>query len=186
MRNVFDYKVPNDYLAHFGILGQKWGVRRFQNKDGSLTSAGQERYRSASQVSEEVKKRIEPNLAKLDVIDSASDRFNELGDELAEDYDNYYKDLKNSSTFKNDLFASMFEDLGFGCDDDDLFDIVKDEHADKVLREHEPKGLVDKVKRFYKAGDNYFETLESFAKPIIDSYKDQGVDAVTKKICKQY
>lgn len=33
------------YLAHHGILGQKWGVRRFQNKDGSLTSAGKKRYR---------------------------------------------------------------------------------------------------------------------------------------------
>lgn len=30
-------------LAHHGIKGQKWGVRRFQNKDGSLTSAGKKR-----------------------------------------------------------------------------------------------------------------------------------------------
>lgn len=32
------------YLAHHGIKGQKWGVRRFQNEDGSLTSAGKKRY----------------------------------------------------------------------------------------------------------------------------------------------
>lgn len=36
----------NDFLEHHGILGQKWGIRRFQNKDGSLTPEGRERYGS--------------------------------------------------------------------------------------------------------------------------------------------
>lgn len=40
--NYTDY--ANNYLTHHGILGQKWGVRRFQNEDGSLTPEGRKRY----------------------------------------------------------------------------------------------------------------------------------------------
>lgn len=32
------------YLIHYGIIGQKWGIRRYQNFDGSYTKKGLERY----------------------------------------------------------------------------------------------------------------------------------------------
>lgn len=35
-------------LLHYGIKGMKWGVRRFQNKDGTRTAAGKKRYNSSS------------------------------------------------------------------------------------------------------------------------------------------
>ena len=38
--------MTNNELCHFGIKGQKWGERRFQNEDGTLTIAGKERYSS--------------------------------------------------------------------------------------------------------------------------------------------
>lgn len=45
MNNTFDnwYGTGQD-LEHSGIPGMKWGVRRYQNRDGSLTALGKARY----------------------------------------------------------------------------------------------------------------------------------------------
>lgn len=45
-------------IQHHGIKGQKWGVRRFQNEDGTLTPAGIERYRTDKESDDALRKTI--------------------------------------------------------------------------------------------------------------------------------
>lgn len=44
IRPSFVDQLDIDYISHHGIKGMKWGVRRYQNADGSLTPAGEKRY----------------------------------------------------------------------------------------------------------------------------------------------
>ena len=46
-----------DELYHHGILGMKWGVRRYQNKDGSLTPKGKKRYSEDYNESRNIKRK---------------------------------------------------------------------------------------------------------------------------------
>jgi len=45
--------MDNKELTHWGIKGMRWGIRRFQNSDGSLTSAGKKRYGDSDEKKEE-------------------------------------------------------------------------------------------------------------------------------------
>lgn len=59
------YYVVHDELYHHGIFGQKWGVRRYQNSDGSLTAQGKKRYggNSYKELTREGKKKYKTDIA---------------------------------------------------------------------------------------------------------------------------
>lgn len=50
MRNTSEYSYE---LYHHGVKGQRWGIRRYQNKDGSLTPAGKKRYYDTPELNEQ-------------------------------------------------------------------------------------------------------------------------------------
>ncbi len=74
----------NNILSHHGIKGQKWGVRRYQNQNGSLTSRGKSRYYRVSDKDEKKQKSMSyVTSSKKDI----------------EAYSNMIKTLKGSNEF---------------------------------------------------------------------------------------
>lgn len=92
--NWYEYYKQQDYLEHHGILGQKWGIRRFQNKDGSLTSQGKKRYDTGkAELSEDAKKL------------KNSDKYNDLKtvyDAWTKSYDKLYNVAVNGKDFEDE------------------------------------------------------------------------------------
>lgn len=71
----------NNILAHYGIKGQSWGVRRFQNEDGTLTEEGRQRYLKGldekrqdlyKNMTDEGRKRVDEKLSKGKDFDTAT------------------------------------------------------------------------------------------------------------------
>lgn len=85
-----DKSIEQNELTHHGILGMKWGRRRFQNKDGTLTAAGKKRYSAEMEKlkrEEVVLKNRQRTKAKLDRLTKKRQELDEIRKKLSEGMD---------------------------------------------------------------------------------------------------
>lgn len=96
-----------DYIAHHGIKGQKWGVRRYQNPDGSLTEEGRKHYSSLYKLND-TDLRLTPG-TKMQRISSNKTGDAKSGDTMYVSYtnkDNKFYAEKYSHELMDNLIAS--------------------------------------------------------------------------------
>ena len=121
----------NDDLQHHGILGMHWGVRRYQNKDGSYTSAGKKRYgiegeRSTKQLSDAMtdyttakeiaKYNHDYYYKRLNKGFSSKILNSKLGKKTKKEYEGYiekYKDVMSKADEQIEKFRKEAENKGY-------------------------------------------------------------------------
>ena len=156
-----------DYICHFGILGMKWGVRRYQNPDGSLTDEGKKRYNDDEKfrkkmnkdskyrkhVAEEKTKAYEANKAIAEKHGFQSD------DDMDGDFVNDKKDIViDKDTPLNDNFMKQVDDFNKNYKDHDkiMRQAATKQMAERLgISESEMKKIIDKNDRpFIYISDN--------------------------------
>lgn len=111
--------MENKELQHHGIPGMKWGIRRYQNKDGSLTAAGKKRYeKELAKLKEEQrilnnKKKTQAKLDKLAAMRKSLDETKaELGEtSKIENVKEKVKELKADKPSKRKIKSMSDEEI---------------------------------------------------------------------------
>lgn len=112
----------NNYLMHYGVLGQKWGVRRYQNYDGSLKVAG--KLKRSKNLKDRVKvinasvKALNPetDAKKIAKLENKAERLTERSKRLESDYkkayaEAYAKDLTEAKKMYDKAFSDASDTL---------------------------------------------------------------------------
>lgn len=168
----------NETLMHFGIKGMKWGVRRFQNEDGSLTPAGKERYDENDD--SENRERKTSDLSDTEL----KERIGRL--EMEKKYETLLAEQKDRNTGKaKKMLGKALESLGekaLGVGVDKLIGVLRDKmnKSEKFdPREYLDTDVFDMDENTMNHMVKYFQNAQTIS-GVKENFKNKGVPKVKK------
>lgn len=150
---MWQYNHISDYLCHWGIKGMRWGIRRYQNKDGTLTPLG--------------KQRLQEKIGEVENIDRLSSKqqekkLRELNSELESTKKKGYK------KWADDFGYEDFDDDDKKYEFEKELDYIKYDINSTQLWLNASKELSKKLSEIETQSKGYEEAMR-----LVDEYADQ-------------
>lgn len=166
-----DLVQPGEYICHHGIKGQKWGIRRYQNSDGSLTEQGQERYKK--NLSKVISDRNRTGLIRLNMP-----IIKNLEHERVEVQDAYTNLLKISRSLNDDLNYYLMKKL-YNLDKKDVQKLPVGKRLEYTSSIDYLRAGFSERDKFFKENKEYIQARDRHIKAI-ESYNNKLGNEIDK------
>ena len=202
---MWNYIYPNE-LYHHGIKGQKWGVRRFQNADGSLTKLGQQRYYSDNErkdIASKARKKVSvmsglDRDSRYSYVVKGVDEFREAGQFLKEqkgvvkkNFNAYHESVQKDLTslisdkkFIDECKEEMKKSLNGNYDEHDI-ELAAFYAIDARKYKYESPETKKAFEKFDNSAIDYRDNVTSITEDIVGKYGDNTVASYRNKYGKQ-
>lgn len=191
--------MKNYELYHHGILGQKWGVRRFQNEDGTLTAAGKRRYetkeqrkidKEKKQLVKKIKRDFRKDIYDPSYIQKAMDenpkikRDVEEYSSLKKKYDEHVnkqaREVEKASSRYRDEIDKIMKELGYNDPNDRSYEFAKWEIAEDYVKTHDELYKTF-LKEWDKMGAEVYKKGEKVCADILGKYGNNRLTNMIKQ-----